>query len=134
MPKKIVRAAATPVWLLWRITGKPIHQRLFGRYFQAMISRLNSTLGELSDVRAELEEVRSELLASRAQQQELDLKMRSIVGGHWDATAVARRLAAIEDRIASDQHPTGQPSLEAEDLDLDLESRAPVGAEQPSRP
>jgi hypothetical protein len=126
MPKQILRRAAAPARLLWSVTGKPIHQRLFGRYFQATISRLNSTLGELSDVRAELEAARREITACRDTQAELDRKLSAVMGAYWDAAAVTRRLATIEDRLYLGQQP---PSLgSAEPTEIGPENAAPAEA------
>ena len=110
MLRQVFKAMAVPAQLVWRFTGKPVYQRLFGRYFQAIISRLNSTLGQLNSVRMELDDARREIVECRARQEELERHMRTVTANHWDTTALTRRLAAIEDRIAPPEQPTGQSS------------------------
>jgi hypothetical protein len=94
------------------VTGKPIYRRLFQIYFDAVINRLNSALGELSTLRAEVERVRAEVVECRAQNEELDRHVRTVVASHWDTTAFTRRLAAIEDRlfVADPSHETQVPN------------------------
>ena len=99
MLRSAMRTLTAPLRLLWRVTGKPIYRRLFQVYFDAVINRLNSTLGELSTLRAELERVRAEVVDCRVQNEELDRHLRTVVASHWDTTALTRRLAAIEDRV-----------------------------------
>jgi hypothetical protein len=100
MRATLVRLLTAPPRALWRITGKPIHRRLFGAYFQATLNRLDSVLGELRDLSAELEELRRQVDESRAGQDELDRHIRTVIATHWDLTALTRRLGAIEDRLA----------------------------------
>jgi hypothetical protein len=102
MSSEITNTALSPLRLLWRFTGRPIYERLIGRYFAATISRLNTTLGELGHVRAQLDAVRRELELSHVRQDELARQMRAVTAGYWDGVAVSRRLAAIEDRIHAD--------------------------------
>jgi hypothetical protein len=99
MLRSTLKIVTAPLRLIWRVTGKPVYRRLFQMYFEAVINRLNSTLGELADLRAEVEKMRVEIVESRALNEELDRHMRTVVASHWDTTALARRLAAIEDRI-----------------------------------
>src|SRR6266852_5085951 len=92
MLRNAMRTLTAPLRLLWRVTGKPIYRRLFQIYFDAVINRLNSALGELSTLRAEVERVRAEVVECRAQNEELDRHVRTVVASHWDTTALTRRL------------------------------------------
>jgi hypothetical protein len=108
MLRRIASILTTPLRFIWRVTGKPVYQRLFGVQFQATINRLNSVLGELNDVRAELDEF-------RARQEELDSHVRTVLASHWDTTALTRRLATIEERIAAPEQYVNDASRPFDD-------------------
>jgi hypothetical protein len=129
MPRQIAQAAAWPVRALWRITGKPIYQRLVRVYFVAIINRLNSTLGELTNARAELVLIRAEISETRARQDELDRHIRNVVATYWDTTALARRLATLEDRMGHAESGTQHDST-IQDGANGLEGRAAIALEQ----
>jgi len=90
---------AGPLGVVWRAIGKPVYRRLLGRYFEAIITRLNSTLGQLTSMRSEMAEIRRRLDEIVDFQQKLDRQMAAVATTHWDETASNRRLAAIEDRL-----------------------------------
>jgi transposase len=96
----------------WRASGEPTYRRLFGTQFQAGINRLNSALGQLLDVRSQLAEVHRELVDVRASQERLDGHVRSMLASHWDTTAMARRLATIEDTICASPVPESDVQLQ----------------------
>ena len=90
-----------PLKTLWAITFKPIYTRLFRRFFDATINRLNTTLGELATLRRELHNhvhginVRLDELNARVA--DLDQQVHTVIAARWDETAMARRMAALED-------------------------------------
>lgn len=75
-----------------RRTLAPLHQRVVGRQFEAVINRLNSLLNDVRLVRGELQQIRN-------MQEELDRRLSVVAAGVWDTTAMSRRLLAIEDRL-----------------------------------
>src|SRR5439155_3426502 len=93
--------ASFPLRALWRLTAKPIYDRLFRRYFQAMLDRLDSTLGELHDLRSEMSTTRAEVAELRALHTQLDQHTRTILASHWDTAALARRLVMLEDQLVA---------------------------------
>jgi hypothetical protein len=92
--------------MLWRVSFGPAHQRLFRRYFDAMLSRQDTTLGHLGGLQAEVADLRravsAELARSEAlrlQVRELDVQVRNALAARWDDAALARRMMALEDRL-----------------------------------
>jgi hypothetical protein len=72
-----MRAFATA---LWKATIGPVYYRLFRRYFDAILSRLD----------------------------ELDAQVHGLLASKWEEQALARRIAIIEDRLGIDDSD-GQP-------------------------
>ena len=97
------RTLPGPLGAIWRAIGRPLYRRLLGRYFDAIIARLNSTLGQLTTIRSELSDVRERLDEVVAFQNTLDQQMRNIAAERWDGTAVGRRLSSIEDRLGASE-------------------------------
>lgn len=105
---------------LWRLTLDPIYDRLFRRYFQLLSGGIAEIEAELrnqgaalrshgaamSDYGVELRthihglNVRLDEFAVRIA--ELDERVGTVIAAHWEHEAVARRLAALEDRIEAD--------------------------------
>lgn len=108
---------------VWKLTGSPVHERLFRRYFRATLSRQDTTLAQLGLVQIQVQELRracesevARVEALRLSVSELDVQVRSALAARWDDAALARRMAALEDRLraepdvlapvpASDSHP-----------------------------
>jgi hypothetical protein len=80
----------------WRLVIEPIYDRLFRRYFQASISRLNTTIDYVSGIQAELAEVHARL-------DELDAHVRTVVAARWENAALARRIAMLEEQLDGDR-------------------------------
>jgi hypothetical protein len=88
---------------LWRISLGPVYTRLFRRFFVAMISRQNATLGEFAAVRHELHNyvhgINLRLDELNAGVSNLDQQTRVLIAARWDHDAMTRRMAALEDRV-----------------------------------
>lgn len=96
----------------WKFTLAPIYQSLFRRWFQAIVSRQDTTLGELGRLQAQIQALRqaveSEVARSEAlrlQVAELDLQVRNALAARWDEAALTRRMAALEDSLRRDGSP-----------------------------
>jgi BMFP domain-containing protein YqiC len=63
---------------LWRLTVGPIYYRLFRRYFDATIGRLD---------------------AINARIDELDVHVHNALAARWEMEAIARRVAMLEDSL-----------------------------------
>ncbi|MGI8714422.1 MAG: hypothetical protein ACR2NR_14860 [Solirubrobacteraceae bacterium] len=94
---------------LWKLTGGPIHERLFRRYFQATLSRQDMTLAQLGLVQAQVQELRracesevARVEALRLQVRELDVQVRNALAARWDDAALSRRMTALEDRLRAE--------------------------------
>lgn len=96
---------------LWHMTVEPVYRRLFRRYFDAIIRDVWELRQELYNHIAGINErqgaVNTEVLARL---EELDRHVRTVVAGGWDTTALARRMAALEDRFEDDGSPTSSGS------------------------
>lgn len=68
------------------------YQRLFLERIQAIVGRLDTLIGELMALRSEVHEVRE-------RQDALDRHVQTVIAGQWELTALANRLAALEDRL-----------------------------------
>lgn len=111
-----------PTAVAWQRTVGPVYERLFRRFFDAAINRLNSLLAQTAALQTEVGAVRAELGAVRAEidrlradidrlthlivqdaseRRDLEEQMRGVLSARWDDIALARRLAALEDRIAT---------------------------------
>lgn len=91
---------------LWRITFAPVYRRLFGRYFEAILSEVKAIREELyhdiAGINTRQGQVNSEVLARL---DELDQNVRTVIAAGWDDKALARRMAALEDRLGQDGSP-----------------------------
>jgi hypothetical protein len=97
---------ATPLRLLWRALGRPVYWRLFGRYFTAIIERLNAALGELHRQEGELTEL-------RRINADLQDRVNSLLVQRMDTTALARRLTRIEDHLPDAVRPQARATDQA---------------------
>jgi hypothetical protein len=68
-----------------------IYRRAFLDRIQAITGRLDTLIGEVMALRSEVREV-------QARQEALERHVQTVIAGGWDTTALARRLAALEDR------------------------------------
>ena len=94
--------------ITWRLTFGSIHQRLFRRYFQAMLSRQETTLAQLGTLQTRVQDLRrtvdsdgARLEALRLQVSDLDVQVRNALAARWDDAALARRMTALEDRLSA---------------------------------
>jgi hypothetical protein len=90
----------------WKLSFGPIYQSLFRRYFQAMLSRQDTALGELGALKAQIQALNAAVVnevargeALRVQVATLDLQVRNALAARWDDAALGRRLAGLEDRM-----------------------------------
>jgi ABC-type transporter Mla subunit MlaD len=85
------------------MTLEPVYIRLFRRYFQATINRLNTTIDEVAATRTDLQHhiagLNRRLDQLSAQVTELDRHVHTVVTARWDDAAMVRRMAAIEERL-----------------------------------
>lgn len=113
---------------MWKLTGAPVHERLFRRYFQAILGRQDTTLAQLGLVQIQVQELRracesevARVEALRLGVSELDVQVRNALAARWNDAALARRMAALEDRLraepdapepapATDNHPVESAS------------------------
>jgi len=78
---------------------RSLYRRAFVERIQALATRMDMVTRELTALRAEVEALRSEVGAVRAAQDSLERQVETVIAGGWDTTAIARRLAAVEDRL-----------------------------------
>ena len=109
---------------LWRLTLDPIYDRFFRRWFQLLSGGMDGIRAELRNQDAEL---RNQAAAVRSHSEaisdygvelrthihglnvrldefgarlsELDECVRTVIAAHWEQEAIARRIAALEDKI-----------------------------------
>ena len=82
-----------------------IYQRAFVERLQAITRRLDTAIGEIMSARSELADLRAQLAGVEAKQDALDQHVQTVIAGGWDATALSRRLAELEDRLADLEPP-----------------------------
>lgn len=93
---------------LWDITFGPAYERLFRRFFEATLSRLNTIGDDVSGLRTQLRSYGHELHgyghgtnlrldALNERVAELEAQVSQFKADKWDEVAVARRVAALED-------------------------------------
>jgi predicted O-methyltransferase YrrM/BMFP domain-containing protein YqiC len=75
-----------------------LYQRAFVERLQAITRRLDTAIGEIMSARSELADLRAQLAGVEAKQDALDQHVQTVIAGGWDATALSRRLAELEDR------------------------------------
>jgi hypothetical protein len=119
---------------LWRVTLRPVYDRLFGTYFQISIGQLHELRGEFGLLRSEVRDLQVELhnhisginerqgavnadvverLADLARRVEaLDSHVRDVAAARWDLSALARRMASLEDRIEQDGSQSQSAGIE----------------------
>jgi hypothetical protein len=97
--------------VLWRTTFEPVYRRLFQRYYVVTLREVKEMRWELYNHITRQGEVNAEVIAHL---HELDRHVRTVIAAGWDDTALARRMASLEDRIERDG--TSLPS-EAEKKD-----------------
>lgn len=101
-----------------KMTFGSIHQRLFRRYFYALLSRQDTTLAQLGSLYADVQDLRrtvesdvARLEALRLEVRELDVHVRNALAARWDDAALARRMTALEGRLSAgeraNEHPNG---------------------------
>lgn len=88
---------------LWDATAEPIYRRLFRQYFQASISRLNTVIGEVTQIRTELHAVSARL-------DYMDERLHTLIAAHWEDVAVELRTARVQAMLEQD----GASSAEAQ--------------------
>ncbi|HXB63807.1 MAG TPA: hypothetical protein VNV42_02915 [Solirubrobacteraceae bacterium] len=120
--RKVLTVLLAPFRAVWR----PLQSRLVGRHFTAVISRLDSTLGELHNLKSALESVQCELAEFSAAQDTLSRQVGTVVADRWDLTAVARRLAVLEDRVLAAEESTSSATTGGTDADRDAPEPAVV--------
>lgn len=99
--RKLLRA-------LWRSTFGAVHQTLFRRYFQAMLSRQETTLAQFGTLRTQVQDLKrtvdsdvARLEALALQVRDLDVQVRNALAARWDDAALARRMTSLEDRLSA---------------------------------
>jgi len=97
-----------------------LYRRAFVDRIQALATRSDTLIGEVRGLRQEIAQLGFELSAMRAEldearsqvdglstevrsvgdrQESLERHVETVIAGGWDTTALARRLATIEDRM-----------------------------------
>lgn len=94
--------------LLQRVFGA-LYWRYFGSHFDVITRRTwdmeQQLHGHVHGINGQLVEIASRLDAIEHHTKELERSSRTAVAGQWDETAIARRIAALEDRLAQAEHP-----------------------------
>jgi capsule polysaccharide export protein KpsE/RkpR len=94
---------------------RDLYRRAFVERIQAVTTRTDTLIGEVGGLRKEIaqlgfkldetssqvQELSSEIRGVKARQEALERHVETVIAGGWDATALARRLATLEDRIES---------------------------------
>jgi uncharacterized protein (UPF0335 family) len=92
---------------------RALYRRAFVERIQAITMRTDTLIGEvrglrkeiaqlgfdIDAMRAEIRELSQEVHTLRGRQEELEREVETVIAGGWDTTALARRLATIEDRL-----------------------------------
>ncbi len=83
-----------------------IYRRAFVERIQAILQRIDAVTYEVTLLRGEIEALRGDLqnLGSvmqqlQTEQRALERQVETALASGWDSTALARRLATLEDRI-----------------------------------
>jgi hypothetical protein len=90
-----------------------VYRRAFVERIQAISTRLDTLIGEIGGLRKDIAQVGFEVQGLRSEinelatevrgvtdrQESLERHVETVIAGGWDTTALARRLATIEDQI-----------------------------------
>jgi hypothetical protein len=124
---------------LWRIAFEPLYRRLFGRHFVGMTERLDTLSGSLDSHISGINqrqgavnaEVIERLVELNRRIDELDRHVRTVAAAHWDTVAMARRMAALEDRLGEPESRDRLDSSAGADPRHDSERPPPDRARSP---
>jgi outer membrane murein-binding lipoprotein Lpp len=92
---------------------RDVYRRAFVDRIQAITTRTDTLIGEIRGLRKEIAQLGFDIEALRAEigqlsaeargvaarQDALEREVETVIAGGWDATAMSRRLAMIEDRL-----------------------------------
>jgi hypothetical protein len=109
---------------LWQATFGPIYNRLFRRYYQAMLGELGRVEAELRNQNAAVRshsaaivdygvELRTHLDQLYGRLAELDERVRIVIASQWEQQAIVRRIAGLEDALEQVGARTQQVNEEA---------------------
>jgi hypothetical protein len=91
---------------LWRNTLEPVYRWLFRRYFDAILRDIYELRVELHNHIAGINTRQGQVNADViARLDELDRHVRTVIAAGWDDEALARRMAALEDRLGQSTLP-----------------------------
>lgn len=83
-----------------------IYHRAFVERIIAIVNRLDTMTVELNRLRGEIEQLRMEVRDVRTnvgvvqeERRAFERQVETVIASRWDSTALARRLATLEDRI-----------------------------------
>jgi hypothetical protein len=103
---------------VWKLTLGPVYERLFRRYFDATVSRLDTVIAQGSDISStmwhHIHGLNLRLDELNARVADLEAHVSAAAAARWDETAVIRRLALLEDRAAGNGTPA-QPKPSSTD-------------------
>jgi BMFP domain-containing protein YqiC len=108
--------------IVWNVSFGPAYERLFRRWFRAMVSRQDTTLGHIGALQVEVAELRRAVAAElarsealRLQVRDLDVQVRNALAARWDDAALTRRMVALEDRLQEREEPLATAEAAASD-------------------